>query len=392
MELALTLNKSTITSEYMSNPRTIRVGITHGDVNGIGYEVIMKALADETMTELCTPVIFGHPGTLMHYRKACGIDSSFRFTKVESAADIREGAVNLIDITEGGECQLNPGTATEVSGRMALQSLEAAVQAFRERRIDVIVTAPICKEAMKMAGFPFPGHTEYMADRLGDGARPLMILMRPDPALRVALLTAHVPVGQVAVSVTPESIVDKVLTLHNTLRKDFAVERPKIAVLSLNPHAGDGGVIGTEEKEIIVPAIEQACQRKLLAFGPYAADGFFGSGKYAKFDAVLAMYHDQGLVPFKLMAMEHGVNFTAGLPVVRTSPDHGTGYDIVGQGMADPASMREAIYAAIDIYRRRRTYIRSRANPLKKQYVDRSGDKDVLDLTKDDNTPDEILL
>lgn len=376
----------------MSNQRSIRVGITHGDVNGIGYEVIMKALADEMMTDLCTPVIFGHVPTLSHYRKACGIEPSFRYTKVASAADAREGEVNIVDIAPGREVALEPGKPTAESGQLALDSLEAAVEAMRARQIDVLVTAPICKEAMKMAGFPFPGHTEYLADRLGDGAAPLMILMREDPPLRVALLTTHLPVSEVAGAVKTDAIVEKLRTLHNTLRKDFAIERPKIAVLSLNPHAGDGGAIGSEEEQLIAPAIEQAYQRRILAFGPYAADGFFGAGRHERFDAILAMYHDQGLIPFKLMAMEHGVNFTAGLPVVRTSPDHGTGYDIVGRGEADPTSMREAIYAAIDIYRRRWAYIRSRSNPLKKQYVDKSGDKEVLDLTKDDNTPDEILL
>lgn len=376
----------------MSNQRSIRVGITHGDVNGIGYEVIMKALADEMMTELCTPVIFGHQPALMHYRKSCAIDPAFRFTKVDTAAEAKDGEVNLVEIAPGQDIPLEPGKATQESGRFALESLEAGVQAVRDRQVDVLVTAPICKEAMKMAGFPFPGHTEYLADRLGEGVSPLMIMMRDTPPLRVALVTTHLPVSEVPGAVNAESVTECLRTLHNTLRKDFAIERPKIAVLSLNPHAGDGGVIGAEDKDVIAPAIEQAYQRRILAFGPYAADGFFGSGKHERFDAVLAMYHDQGLIPFKLLAMEHGVNFTAGLPVVRTSPDHGTGYDIAGKGEADATSMREAIYAAIDLHRRRWTYIRSRSNPLKKQYVDRSGDKEVLDLTKDDNTPDEILL
>lgn len=376
----------------MGNQRKIRVGITHGDVNGIGCEVIMKALADETMTELCTPVIFGHQRTLMHYRKTCGIDPSFRFTPLTSVDDVRDGEVNLVNIAGEDEVVLEPGIPTADSGRMALAALDAAVQAWKDRRIDVLVTAPINKEAMKMAGFPFAGHTEYLADKLGDGAEPTMILMSESPALRVALVTTHKCIREVPDAITQETIVEKLRSLHNTMRKDFSLGRPKIAVLSLNPHAGDGGVIGTEEQDIITPAIQQAYQRHILAFGPYAADGFFGSGKYALFDMVLAMYHDQGLAPFKLLAMEHGVNFTAGLPVVRTSPDHGTGYDIVGKGIADATSMRDAIYAAIDIYRRRWNYIRSRSNPLKKQYVDRSGDREVLDLTKGDEGPDEILI
>lgn len=376
----------------MSNQRNIRVGITHGDVNGIGYEVIMKALANEDITGICTPVIFGHQRTLMHYRKQCEIEPSFRFTPVRSVDEIKDGEINLLDIAPGQEIPLQPGVATAEGGKFAFMALEAAVNALKERKIDVLVTAPICKEAMQMSGFHFPGHTEYLANRLSDNAEPVMILMSEQPTMRVALLSTHLPVSDVAKAVTSETIADKLHALHSTLRKDFAIERPKIAILALNPHAGDGGAIGTEEMEIIEPSIEQAFKRKIMAFGPYAADGFFGSGSYKRFDIILAMYHDQGLIPFKMQAMEHGVNFTANLPYVRTSPDHGTGYDIVGKGVADETSMREAIYSAIDIYRRRWAYIRSRSNPLKKQYTDKSGDKEVLDLTKDDNTPDEILL
>lgn len=370
----------------MANQHKIRVGITHGDINGIGYEVIMRALEDEVMTELCTPVIFGHQRTLMHYKKACGIEPSFRFTPVRSAADARPGEVNLVNVAKDEEVTLQPGTPTAESGRLAWKALDAAVEALKNREIDVLVTAPINKEAMKMAEFPYPGHTEYLEANLSgeEGAKATMILMREDPALRVALVTTHLPIKDVPAAITADAVMEKLRSLASTLRKDFAVEKPKIAVLSLNPHTGDGGAIGQEEKTVLEPALQQAAQRKIMAFGPYAADGFFGSGKHTKFDAILAMYHDQGLAPFKLMAMEHGVNFTSGLPYVRTSPDHGTGYDIVGKGVADATSMREAIYAAIDLYRRRWTYIRSRSNPLKKQYVDKSGDKEVLDLTKEE--------
>lgn len=255
-----------------------------------------------------------------------------------------------------------------------------AIQALKDRTIDVLVTAPINKEAMKLADFPFPGHTEYLEQQLGDGYKSLMILCKEDGP-RVALVTTHLPVSELSGAITKEAIVEKLRTLHHTLRKDFAIERPKIAVLSLNPHASDGGAIGHEEAEVISPAIEEAYGQKIMAFGPFAADGFFGSGAYKKYDAILAMYHDQGLAPFKMLAMDDGVNFTAGINYVRTSPDHGTGFDIAGRGIADPQSMRTAIYAAIDIYRRRRNYIRSKANPLKKQYVDRSGDKTTIDLS-----------
>lgn len=374
----------------MSKERKIRVGITHGDVNGIGYEVIIKALADETFTDLCTPVIFGSAKVANHWRKVCGLED-FRYHGVSSARDIRDGEVNIVNITNE-DIKIEPGQPTRTGGEMALLALDKCVEAFRNREIDVIVTAPINKAAMKMAGFPFPGHTEYFEKELGGDFKSVMMLISEAPVVRVALVTAHLPLAEVAPALTQEAIVEKLRSIHNTLRKDFAVERPKIAVLSLNPHAGDGGVIGEEEATMITPAIQEAYNRKIMAFGPYAADGFFGAGNYSKFDAVLAMYHDQGLAPFKLIAMENGVNFTSGIPVVRTSPDHGTGYDIAGKGVADPTSMRHAIYAAIDILRRRLGYIRAKANPLKKQYVDRSGDCEVLDLTKTDDAPDEILL
>ena len=229
--------------------------------------------------------------------------------------------------------------------------------------------------------FPFPGHTEYLETSLGEGSKALMILFSGD--LRVALVTIHVPVSKVAEQLTTEAIVEKIKQFDASLNKDFNIVKPRIAVLSLNPHSGDNGLIGNEEKEIIIPAIEEARAQKIHAFGPYAADGFFGSGNYKKFDGVLAMYHDQGLAPFKALAGTGGVNFTAGLPIVRTSPDHGTGYDIAGQNLADPESMRQAIYAAIDIHRNRRLWAERTANPLRRQYVDKSKDNVVLDLTKD---------
>lgn len=355
-----------------------RVGITHGDINGIGYEVIMKALMPEGITELFTPVIFGSSSVAGYYRKMLSLDN-FKATAIASADQVEPGRINLVDIGMD-DLKVEPGVATAEGGTAARSALDSAIEALKNRQIDVLVTAPINKEAMKKAGFPFPGHTEYLQQELGDGSPALMILCKEEGP-RVALVTTHLPVSEVSAAITAEAVGEKLRTLHHTMRKDFALERPKIAVLSLNPHAGDGGAIGEEETSIISPAIEQAYSRKIMAFGPYAADGFFGSGQYKKFDAILAMYHDQGLTPFKLLAMDEGVNFTAGLPFVRTSPDHGTGYDIVGKGIADPSSMRAAIFEAIDIHRRRRRYIRSRANPLKKQYVDRSGDKVTIDLS-----------
>lgn len=360
--------------------RLPRVGITGGDINGISYEVVLKALSPEGITELFTPVVFANGGITSYYRKNLGMEE-FKPRLIKKAADAEPGQVNLVEI--GGEVKVEPGNATAEGGRVARLCLDAAIDALKNREIDVLVTAPINKEAMKMAGFPFPGHTEYLQQQLAEDDEALMLLCKQGGP-RVALVTMHLPLAQVAGAVTKEEIVSRLRTLHNTLRKDFAIERPKIAVLSLNPHAGDGGLLGTEEQEIITPAIEEAYSRKIMAFGPFAADGFFGARRHEKYDAVLAMYHDQGLAPFKMLAMEEGVNFTAGLPFVRTSPDHGTGYDIVGKNQADPTSMRAAIYAAIDIHRRRWTYIRSKANPLKKQYVDRSGDKVKIDLSAAD--------
>lgn len=364
--------------------KKIRVGITHGDINGIGYEVIIKAFADETMLELCTPVLFGSPKAVAYYRNAIGQDE-FKFKTIRSASEVADASFNVIDILDGAEPKIESGVPTSQSALAAVASLDAAVAALQQGYIDVLVTAPINKEAMKLADFPFPGHTEYLEARLGDERdKALMVLCSDD--LRVALATVHEPIAAVPSLITKELIVEKLRQFNNTLRKDFAVDRPRIAVLSLNPHAGDGGVIGAEEAEIIVPAIEEVSAKlKIVAFGPYAADGFFGNGDYEKFDGVLAMYHDQGLIPFKTISMDSGVNFTAGLRYVRTSPDHGTAYLLAAKGEASPDSMRHAVYSAIDILRRRLSFLRAKANPLRKQYIDKSGDKEVLDLTKEED-------
>lgn len=361
--------------------RLIRVGITHGDINGIGYEVIMKTFADDRMMELCTPVIFGSAKLIAYYKNVVGADD-FNYTPVKSVEDIEEGTCNLINISDE-EFKVDMGQATPESGKAAFLSLSAAVDALKSGHIDVLVTAPINKNAIQSEEFKFVGHTEYLEQEYGNGYKAMMLLFNDE--LKIALVTTHLPIKDVASAITKDSVLEKIRNMSNTLRKDFAIERPKIAVLSLNPHAGDNGLIGSEEEESIIPAIEEANNQKIVAFGPYSADGFFASKMYEKFDGVIAMYHDQGLAPFKALACETSVNLTAGLPYIRTSPGHGTGYDIAGKNMADPTSMREAVYKAIDLYRNRMTYIRSKANPLKKQYIDRSGDKEVLDLTKDDD-------
>ena len=369
----------------MANDKKIRVGITQGDTNGIGYEVILKALADPMVLELFTPVVYGSTKVAAFHRKACGLQP-VQFNSIDNAIQARDGVCNMVELNLD-ELKVELGTPSEAAGRAAFMSLECAVADLRNGAIDVLVTAPIDKNNIQSDTFHFPGHTEYLESSIGDGASSLMVLC--NDRMRVALVTTHLPVSQIASAITHEKIVSKLEVLNQSLRQDFAIERPRIAVLSLNPHSGDHGLLGNEESTIITPAIEEAYNdKKICCFGPYAADGFFGNGSYTKFDGVLAMYHDQGLAPFKTLDMESGVNFTAGLPFVRTSPDHGTGYDIAGKGIANPASMLAAIYAAIDIFRNRTTYAEIHSNPLRKQYFDKSNDNVVLDLSKDDDDDD----
>lgn len=343
--------------------RSVRVAITQGDFNGVGLEVALKSISDESITELFTPVLFADMRLVEYARKTLSLELP-PIHRVASASEIKDGVINVVSLTLE-DVTVKPGQPTQASGCGAVASLEAAVEALHSGYVDVLVTAPISKEAVQSEAFRFPGHTEYLESKAGEGAKAQMILF--DDHVKVALVTTHLPLAEIPGAVTTGRIVDAVMSLSRTLTEDFGVTRPKIAVLSLNPHCGDGGLLGSEEKEIIIPAIEECRNRRLLAFGPYAADGFFGSGTYRNFDGVLAMYHDQGLAPFKTIAGEMGVNFTAGLPFVRTSPDHGTAYDIAWKNEADPASMREAIYKAIDIFRCRSRYRDASANPLKKQ-------------------------
>lgn len=368
------------TSETSSSPR-LRVGITHGDFNGVGYEVILKMLDDPRILELCTPVVYGSAKIAAYYRKGLELAFNIPFNQIQQASQARTDAVNIVNVI-GQEAHIAPGESTPEAGEAAFIALERAVANLKEGTIDVLLTAPINKANIQSDTFRFAGHTEYLASACGDGAEPLMILF--NDRIRVALVTTHLPLAKIAEAITEDAIVAKLQLFNQSLTADFAIVKPRIAVLSLNPHAGDGGLLGAEEKEIIAPAIERARnQLKIHAFGPYPADGFFGNGLYTKFDGVLAMYHDQGLAPFKTLAMESGVNFTAGLPYVRTSPDHGTGYDIAGKGVASEASMRAALYAAIDIFRSRRTHEEMTASPLPKLYHERGRDNVVLDLTKD---------
>lgn len=370
----------------------IRVAITHGDTNGIGYEVILKTFADPTILELFTPIIYGSPKVAAYYRKALELPTNFSI--INSAEEAKDGRVNLLTTFED-EVKVDIGHPSQEAGMAALKALDRAVEDYRKGLFDVLVTAPINKNTIQSDKFHFPGHTEYLEERLGDGKKSLMVLM--NDTLRVALVTTHLPIKDVANAITKEAIMEKTTIFHQTLRRDLRISSPRIAVLSLNPHAGDGGVLGMEEEEIIRPAIIELEKRGIQAFGPYAADGFFGSGAYVRFDGVLAMYHDQGLAPFKTLALDNGINFTAGLPIVRTSPDHGTAYDIAGKGIADEQSFRQAIYMAVDIFRNRCHYDEPLANPLPKLYHEKREDGDKQRFTvkakdlfkREDNKPAE---
>lgn len=352
--------------------KKIRVAITHGDTNGIGYEVIFKAFEDPMMFDLCTPIIYGSPKAAAYHRKA--INSEVFVNIINSVEDAEDGKLNLLT-TIDSEVKIELGKSSAEAGAAALTALERAMADFENGCYDVLVTAPINKNSIQSDTFNFCGHTEYIEDKVGNGAKSLMILMNGN--FRVALVTTHVAIKDLADSITTEKIVEKATILHNCLKRDFRISNPRIAVLALNPHAGDNGLLGKEEQEVIIPALDILEKNNIQAFGPYAADGFFGSGAYTKFDAVLAMYHDQGLAPFKAIAVEEGVNYTAGLPIVRTSPDHGTAYDIAGKNIADATSMRHAIYAAIDVLRNRNSYDEAHVAPLKKLYHERreEGDK-----------------
>ena len=351
--------------------RKIRVAITQGDTNGVGYEVILKVFSDPNILELCTPIIYGSPKIASYHRKALNLEVPY--TIINHAEEARDGRVNLLACFDD-EIKIEIGQPSQEAGAAALKALDRAMTDYRSELYDVLVTAPINKATIQSPGFHFPGHTEYIETSVGEGEKALMILM--NETLRVALVTTHLPIKDIAKAITKEGIIEKATIFHKALKRDFRISSPRIAVLSLNPHAGDNGLLGSEEKDIILPAIEELADKGIQAFGPFAADGFFGSGAYDHFDGVLAMYHDQGLAPFKTIALESGVNYTAGLPIVRTSPDHGTAYDIAGKGVADENSMRQAIFTAIDVFRNRKFYDEPLQNPLPKLFHEKREDGD----------------
>ncbi len=359
------------TRKTMENSRPIRVAITHGDTNGIGYEVIFKAFDDPAMLELCTPIIYGSPKVAAYHRKMLDLQPSFSI--IDKAEDAKDGRINLLTTFEE-DVKVEMGQPSAEAGQAALKALDRAMTDFRSSLYDVLVTAPINKNTIQSNEFHFCGHTEYIENCLGDGKKALMVLM--NEGLRVALVTTHLPIKDVATAITTEKIVEKATIFFKSLKRDFRISNPRIAVLALNPHAGDNGLVGTEEAEIITPAIQELEKQGMQAFGPYPADGFFGSCMYTHFDGVLAMYHDQGLAPFKALAAETGVNYTAGLPIVRTSPDHGTAYDIAGKDIADATSFRQAVYTAIDVFRNRAEYDIPMANPLPKLYHEKRDDSE----------------
>ncbi|MDG1331646.1 MAG: 4-hydroxythreonine-4-phosphate dehydrogenase PdxA [Crocinitomicaceae bacterium] len=348
--------------------RDVRIGISIGDTNGIGIEVTMRALEDSRILQDCTPIIYGSQKLFAHGKKQFRMNN-FNFTGVKAATDARRKKVNIVNVWED-EVEVKYGETNETGGKYAFRSLEAATQDLAEGKVDVLVTAPISKEAMAKTGFQFPGHTEYLADMAGED-EALMLMV--SSTMKIGLVTSHIALKDVSTTVTADKVLAKINAFNASLKKDFGIQRPKIAVFGLNPHAGENGKMGDEEKESIVPAIGRAQNDGILAYGPFPADGFFGSAGKAKYDGVLAMYHDQGLAAFKALAFDEGVNFTAGLPIIRTSPDHGTAFDIAGKNIASGDSMRQAIYLAIDVFRNHQFEKEITANPLVSQPRERKG-------------------
>ena len=336
----------------------IIVGISIGDLNGIGSEVVLKTFEDLRMLEFCTPVIFANV-KLMSFMKR-NLNSNIAFHGIDSLDQVLPSKINVLNVWRD-VYDVKLGQSDTESGKYAIKSFVAATEALKAGEIDVLVTAPINKYNIQSEDFKFPGHTDYLDQQLEGNALMLMV----NGNLRVGLLTDHIPVSEVANNLTAELVKKKVETINQTLIRDFNINRPRIAVLGLNPHAGDGGVIGREDDEILRPVIAKMFEKGTLVFGPYPADGFFGSNQYEKFDAVIAAYHDQGLIPFKTLSFGQGVNYTAGLDKIRTSPDHGTAFDIAGKGIADANSFKEAVYLAIDVYQARNNYAEITERPLK---------------------------
>jgi len=362
--------------------KKIKVGISIGDINGIGLEVILKTLVDERITNLCTPIIYGSSKVVSYHKNIVDLDV-FNYQGIKTAEQANPKAINVLNCWKEN-VNIHIGQANEAGGRYALLSLERAVEDLQNNKIDALVTAPINKNAMQMAGFEHVGHTEYLTKAFH--VKESLMLMVNDN-LRVGLVTNHIPIQRVALKTNQRLILKKLQIMNRTLRRDFGIDKPKIAVLGLNPHASDQGVIGDEEQKNILPAINEAKERfNIMAIGPYPADGFFGSGQHRNFDGILAMYHDQGLVPFKLLSFGEGINYTAGLPILLTSPDHGTAFDIAGQNQADPSSFRKALFLALDVVKNRANYAEMNENPLRGKDL-KQEDEDVSTLPEEESGP-----
>lgn len=358
----------------------IKVGISQGDINGISYEVIMKTLLDPRMLEMCIPIIYGSPKVAAYHRKALNINNlSLNHVRTPREAGLnRAHVLNCID----DNVRVELGKSTAIAGEASLMALERAVSDLQEGLIDALVTAPINKDNIQSEKFNFPGHTEYLAQQFNTDD---FVMLMVSETMKIGLVTTHLPLSEVAENITKEGILSKLRIISRSLKQDFAITRPRIAVFGLNPHAGDNGLLGKEENEIILPAIIEAKKEGIIALGPYPADGFFGSDNYRNFDAILAMYHDQGLIPFKLASFERGVNYTAGLPIVRTSPAHGTAYSLAGEDKASPESFRQALYLAIDIYKNRKIYEEITKNPLKKYDINANQEDESVDIEADED-------
>jgi len=373
------------TTTVVESREPVVVGITHGDINGIGYETILKSLNNKEITELLIPVIYGSARVAVYFQRRLALED-FTFNSIMNAAQINKKRINIVNISNQ-EIKIEPGKPTKQMGELAVMALEHAVGDVKKGLLDVIVTAPINKDGSHGEHFNFSGHTEFFADSFGVKHEDCLMFMVHDK-FRIGLVTNHLPINKVASTLNKGLIARKIKIMNQSLRRDFGIVKPKIAVLSLNPHAGDNGFLGEEEKTMIAPAIADCSEQGVMVYGPYAADGFFGTGKQYFFDGVLAMYHDQGMTPFKALSESEGVNFTAGLPIVRTSPAHGTAYDIAGKGEASPSSMMGAMFLACDVYRNRKSYDLMYENPLKigiaQELIGAAKDDENIDCFADD--------
>ncbi len=350
--------------------KTILAGISQGDINGIGYEVIIKALSDPTINDICTPIVYGSSKVAAYHRKALNINN-FTFNNIKTPDEAHARKANMINCLDD-DIRVELGKSTTQGGEAAIISLEKAVEDLKSGKIDVLITAPIDKKNVQSENFHFKGHTDYLKSVAG--AEEVLMFMISE-SMRIGIATDHVPLRNVPGLITIETLLHKIRLMNQSLILDFNIRKPRIAVLGLNPHAGDNSLLGTEEAEILSPAIQQAQKEGIMTFGPFPADGFFGAGSFTKFDGILAMYHDQGLAPFKALSFDSGVNFTAGLSFIRTSPVHGTAFAIAGKGEASENSFRQALYLACDIFRNREMYAEISKNPLKHQDIEIHSDR-----------------